>query len=253
MQKKTTVPSAQSKKKKAVQGPGPAARAAGVVSPQRPKPSRSVQRGYTRSDPASADVQATWAVSAQSAALKGTGNTVVVTKSEVFDYVVCDATGNSMGWWSINPANNIVFPWLSRMAGLFEQFRFKRLSFEYTPTCNYVATGQMCMCLLYDASDEPSLEVSQLSAYEGSRLGAVRTPIQVTLDPSKVQLSKYQVLENGLYRISRTSCPCLFAFRVMGTAPNESCGRFLSTTLLSTRHPTSLKVFWPHILGILIS
>jgi len=67
-----------------------------------------------------------------------------------------------------NPASVATFRWLSTVAPSFEQYRFKKLKFEYIARCPTTLAGSVLMSPDYDAQDgAPVSEVIQ-AAYKGS-------------------------------------------------------------------------------------
>lgn len=68
---------------------------------------------------------------------------------------VINGTPNfSIDTFVINPANNRLFPYLSKLASLYEQYRFKGLIFEYVTTSGMVTSaagqGNIGMVVNYD-------------------------------------------------------------------------------------------------------
>lgn len=188
-----------------------------------------IARGYTRSDPADTAVQAAWTATTPQTRVSSGGGTVRVTRTELFAMVISDNEGNYGSYWSINPANEIVFPWLSAMAPLFEQYEFKRLSVSYMPSCNYVATGQLALAFQYDVRDEPSVEFPNVSMYQGAITGIIRSPFSIPLNKGRSALQRFYLLENGTYSVDRLSCPAWLVVSLSGAAPGSSLGR-LSVT-----------------------
>lgn len=200
-----------------------------VTMPRRRVPLRNpaaMAAGYgMRADPGDPGTQAMWGSRQTGSITRTTGALTRVTKTEVFDSVTSDVNGDYTAYWTLNPANEVLVPWLSMMAPLFEQFKFASVTVTYVPVCNYVATGQVCAAFLYDALDTPSLNVQSLSAYEGAVLGAVRTPLPCRFDAARAQFPKYQVLSNGVYTVDRASVPALFGIVLAGAPPNTLVGR----------------------------
>lgn len=73
----------------------------------------------------------------------------------------------------INPGNETMFPWLSRIATRFESYMFSNLTFHVEPLQGTIATGAILMAVDFEAADpRPSSKVMMMS-YEG----AVRSPV----------------------------------------------------------------------------
>jgi hypothetical protein len=130
------------------------------------------------------------------------------------------------GYWSINPANNLLAPWLSNLAPNFEQFMINRLSIEYVPECNYIATGTITMAFLYDAADTnvPNTLMT-LSQYEGAVTCAVRVPCVARIDLRRCQFRRYQILSDSNYVVDRLSVPAYFAYALSGATPGTPLGQ----------------------------
>lgn len=69
----------------------------------------------------------------------------------------------------INPGLATIFPWLSQMAGLFESYKFNRLSFEFKTSSATTAKGKVVLSVDYDAAD-PAPGSKQLQLQERTKL-----------------------------------------------------------------------------------
>lgn len=83
------------------------------------------------------------------------------------------ATTGAIQSVTLNPANSVLCPWLSRIAAGYELYRFRRLSMIYTPTCSSTTAGMVVMAYDYDATDAPPTTKQTLSGYEGAVRGNV--------------------------------------------------------------------------------
>lgn len=72
----------------------------------------------------------------------------------------------------INPAEPSTFPWLSRIAPNFEQYRFRSLKFHLKPQCGTTTPGSLIMAIDYDPSDDPPLDKAEILQYEGATRSA---------------------------------------------------------------------------------
>lgn len=74
--------------------------------------------------------------------------------------------------WNINPTNKALFPWLSKIAGNFDQYEFKGLLFAYRErsamALNSVNTalGTVILSTQYDVSKPPFQNKQEMEAYE---------------------------------------------------------------------------------------
>lgn len=66
----------------------------------------------------------------------------------------------------INPGLASSFPWLCQMAPNYESYKFKRLRFEYVPTCATSETGSVYLGVEYDATDPVPTNKQTLAAWD---------------------------------------------------------------------------------------
>jgi len=78
-----------------------------------------------------------------------------------------------------NPGLPGTFPWLAKLARRYEEYRFKRLRFEYRSVCSTGTNGVIMMSFDYDAADGPpmskaaqaqSIPNSEINAWSGNDL-----------------------------------------------------------------------------------
>jgi hypothetical protein len=62
---------------------------------------------------------------------------------------------------AINPGNSQLFPWLATQAIGWEQFRFKRLSFQYVSRCATSTPGSVMLAVDYDSVDGATLPATE--------------------------------------------------------------------------------------------
>lgn len=62
---------------------------------------------------------------------------------------------------SINPGLQATFPWLARMANLFESYKFNQLAFEFKTESATTARGKVLLSVDWDAADSPPLTKQQ--------------------------------------------------------------------------------------------
>jgi hypothetical protein len=127
-------------------------------------------------------------------------------------------------WFSINPANSSLFPWLSRVAKSYEEYQFTDLAFRFKSTSGTAvgstntALGTVVMATNYDVSDAVFTSKQQMEAYQGAnstvpsgdllhRVDVVprRTPLpelyvasgEISSDAHFYHLGKFQVATAG--------------------------------------------------------
>jgi hypothetical protein len=191
-------------------------------------------------DPADVSAQSAWTRVSPGVGITS-GFNVQVVKTEIFSRIDGGSLGDTSGYWTVNPANDLLCPWLSTIAPCFEQYVINSLSVEYVPECNYIATGTVTMAFLYDAADTtvPNT-MTQLSQYEGAVTGSVRVPISCHFDVRRCQFKRYMVLSNSTYDPDRLSVPAYFAFALAGATPGTPLGQLrfrYSIDLCNTQFP----------------
>lgn len=78
------------------------------------------------------------------------------------------ATSNALKYWEINPANGILFPWLSRIATAYEKYKFKKFKVHYTPNTGTSANGNISMAIDFDVSDDAPTSLVELMSFDGA-------------------------------------------------------------------------------------
>jgi len=148
------------------------------VEVERERPSRSRARR-------SGDMLADAEVSVVTRALPAAISTVttqqsyhtLVGRSELCYKIFLDADLNHMTDNPVNPANDALFPWLSKIAPYFEFYEFEKLQFRYVPSCGTQTQGQFTFALDYDPVDlNIGLDEQSLAAMTGSVVTQLFTP-----------------------------------------------------------------------------
>jgi len=103
---------------------------------------------------------------AYSTSFTNSGKPIRISQSEIIATI--SPGTKSTGWWPfkkdtvmdytalsfpINPANVTTFPWLSQIAGLFDKYRFRKLSFTFVSTKPTNTKGNVAMAYDFDAYD----------------------------------------------------------------------------------------------------
>jgi len=92
---------------------------------------------------------------------------VLITHSEYFSEVTCNTSFTSNGF-AINPGNQAIFPWLSRIATAFDKYRFESLCFRYLPDCSTASAGRIIMAVDFDATDPAPGNKVQVMTYRNA-------------------------------------------------------------------------------------
>lgn len=83
---------------------------------------------------------------------------------------------------SINPGLDTMFIWLSSIANNYEFYEFRKLAFEYVPTCSAVDSGGVMLAVDFDAGDHPPTTKQEFMSYLGSTQGAVWNSVRYVCD-----------------------------------------------------------------------
>jgi len=71
--------------------------------------------------------------------------------------------------YALNPGLSASFPWLSQVAGNYEQYSFKALRYHYVTRCSTTYTGSVLLSPEYDALDSPPTSEVFQAMMEGSK------------------------------------------------------------------------------------
>lgn len=82
----------------------------------------------------------------------------------------------------VNPGVNAVFPWLSQVAGRYESYKFRTLTFKYVPSTATSQEGTVAIAFEFDVSDPPPTNMTEVRAYHDRVAGNVWTAMSVAVD-----------------------------------------------------------------------
>ena len=166
-------------------------------------------------------------------------STITVTHKEY----VCDIFGPEMAGtfqnqtFSLNPALQQTFPWLSQIAANFDEYTFGQLMFTYRSTVtDFVATngqiGSVIMATQYNAEDTPFQNKQDAMEYDGAISGKCSQDIiaGVECDPHKnsgsygkytragpvPQSEDIKTYDLGTLNVAISNTPANFANQAMG-------------------------------------
>lgn len=88
--------------------------------------------------------------------------------------------------YDINPANAVLFPWLSGVASSFEKYRFERLTFELVPRNPSTATGAVYLAVDYDWDDIPAWNAQEFMVNRGAVSADVWSPTKMVVDVERM-------------------------------------------------------------------
>jgi hypothetical protein len=102
---------------------------------------------------------------------------------------IADVNGSvafSVTGYRVNAGDGTLFPWLSRIAPNFEQYKFNSLSFHLRTQSASTTTGSLMSALDYDPTDPLPANKADLLQYEGAIRSAPWSELKMIVDPSKM-------------------------------------------------------------------
>jgi hypothetical protein len=118
------------------------------------------------------------------ARIKATSKCTVVSHRELIEATVLGSTTyTNQKILSLNPGLSATFPWLSVQAIQFQEYRFRKVEFEWIPFAPTTTQGDVTLAVDYDASNAtPTTEV-QASNLAGTVVDSCWKPITLRLKP----------------------------------------------------------------------
>ena len=136
--------------------------------------------------------------------------------------VVYPTSGAALLNTHVNPANPVMFPWLSSIAPNYESYRFESLEVEYQPQCGSATDGVVMMAIDYDPSDAPAISKTQLMSYESSVKGAAwQNFSHVSKKPNLAKQKEYY----PEYSVNPSTSPSVLRQNNVGTLEAVAIGQ----------------------------
>jgi len=133
---------------------------------------------------------------------------IVVNHTELFDSLITDTTsptgpgGDVIWYWTIQPAFKELFPYLSRLAKLYEFYRIRNVTFKFKTQSNAGTDGLVVMGYDLDPHDTtPTSDLAgrqTLMSMEGSVSGSVWQDLEMTVQPRHIK-DRFSAYPKGLY------------------------------------------------------
>jgi len=95
------------------------------------------------------------------------GRMIVIQRRELIASVA-GSVAFAVKKYAVNPGVKETFPLLSIQAPQWEQYRFRRLRFEYITRCSTTTVGSVIMAPDFDAEDNSPASEAQISGYSGA-------------------------------------------------------------------------------------
>lgn len=86
--------------------------------------------------------------------------------------------------FEINPGNPALFPWLSRLAVNFEDYRFSKLKFHFRTRTSRFISGTVAMAPDYDSSDSAPTGLAEAMSYRDAANSVVYNNFSISLSPA---------------------------------------------------------------------
>jgi hypothetical protein len=119
------------------------------------------------------------------ASIRSNPKMTTVTHRELVGSAVTGSTGfNVTASYALNPGLATSFPWLSVQAQQFQEYRFRKLCYEYVPIAPTSTQGDVTLCVDYDSSNPPPTSEVQASDLSGTIVDSCWKPIMIRLNPS---------------------------------------------------------------------
>ena len=109
----------------------------------------------------------------------------LVTHSELIG-TINGSTDFQVNTFTVQPGLAEVFPWLSKQAVLFQQWRVRSMTFQLLTRTGTTTTGSVIMAADYDASQPPPTTEEQVTAYQGAIEDSPWKGMEMKIDPSAV-------------------------------------------------------------------
>lgn len=113
------------------------------------------------------------------------------------EYVNEADTQTVLGSWQtgqnvfqLNPGLPNTFPWLSRLAPNFEEYRFKKLRFVYVPRCATTTDGAVYAAIDYDSSDVNPMSLPELMSNASASQSPLWSEMSLALNQNDASFLK---------------------------------------------------------------
>lgn len=120
------------------------------------------------------------------------GRTAIFTKTESLGSFSASGAGFAVlsgfgtGTTRINPGNAFVFPWLSRLAPMYEKYRFRSLKFSAVPGNATTINGRLYMMVDTDPNDVIPADAVEVMANENAASAPVWTTFELNVDVARM-------------------------------------------------------------------
>jgi hypothetical protein len=124
------------------------------------------------------------------ARVRSTLNHINIIHRELIALLDASTTEFPLNSYPINPANSIMFPWLSQMTGQWETYKFRKLVFTYVSQSSTASDGSITISVDFDPLDAPPTDIQSMM----SMVNTVSGPLWAGQDGSLSQRASTQNL-----------------------------------------------------------
>jgi hypothetical protein len=90
--------------------------------------------------------------------------------------------------YALNPGIAATFPWLSTIAGQYEQYAFRKLTFHYVPFVATSSAGTIMLMADYNAQDTPPISETQFMDHPRAVSNSLWNPVSYPVDTKAMHM-----------------------------------------------------------------
>lgn len=139
--------------------------------------------------------------------------------------------------YDLNPANKLLFPWLSGIAKSYEKYRFESLSLEVVSRNPATASGVVYVAFDYDWDDNPASSATEMMVNRGAVSADVWTPTLMHVDCQRLNQGvpwRYVETLSRTGDSQRLSYGGFFQLGIAGTVATVSFDMYVRYTVCLT-------------------
>lgn len=142
----------------------------------------------------------------------------------------------------INPGNPNLFPWLSRTAINYEDYRFNSIAIHFKTRTSKFTSGVVAMAPDYDNNDLPPIDLAAAMSYKDSASTAVYSNLRISLTPKLMFATAPHKYTRNFSdpvpsNLADYDCGKLFLMNAIDTATEFTYGDYWVSYDISLRSP----------------
>lgn len=122
--------------------------------------------------------------------MSNTDGLTIKHKELSFPVTNSSATYNCIGR-QCNPGVSISFPWLSSIAGSFEQYNIRNMTLEWNSRLSGTEPGSIMLAAVPDAYNANPVDQTAFMSIQGAFIGSVTSPAKINITPRLVNRQLY--------------------------------------------------------------